>query len=154
MPTSKKAIANYCRQIRERNTETEYIKHGSTFFNNWRDYVDLYENERDPQTLKDLARLEQVLGRKPFPQGVDGSIGAVLPADTPELRAARERSDLVMTLTAAMRAMPKTDPDRAWWRAYVGALISPAEKDKNPETLYTELVAMGGVPKINLLERK
>ena len=147
----KKAIANYCRQIRERNTETEYIKHGSTFFNNWRDYVDLYENERDPQTLKDLARLEQVLGRKPFPQGVDGSIGAVLPADTPELRAARERSDLVMKLSSAVRAISKTDPDRAWWMSYVSALISPAEKDKSPEKLYDELVALGGAPKINLL---
>ena len=148
----KKAIANYCRQIQERKTETNYIKHGSTFFNNWQDYIELFENEQDPQKLKDLARLKKVLGRDPYPPDRDGSYGAVPPADTPELRAARSRSDMVMTLTTSMRGMPKDDPDRAWWRAYVGVLISPAEKDKSPEKIYSELVALGGAPKINLLD--
>ncbi len=35
----KKAIDNYCAHIKREKTELRYIKQGSTFFNNWRDYV-------------------------------------------------------------------------------------------------------------------
>lgn len=36
-----KAINNYNEQIKQNKTEDKYIKHGSTFFNNWRDYVNI-----------------------------------------------------------------------------------------------------------------
>lgn len=35
----KNAIENYKYELKKNNTEEKYIKHGSTFFNNWQDYI-------------------------------------------------------------------------------------------------------------------
>ena len=35
----KNAIETYISECKKNNTNEQYIKHGSTFFNNWRDYV-------------------------------------------------------------------------------------------------------------------
>jgi len=36
----KKSIKNYTEKVASKCSDTQYIKMGSTFFNNWRDYVD------------------------------------------------------------------------------------------------------------------
>jgi len=38
-----KAIDNYVAMIRNQDTPDQFVKHGSTFFYNWRDYEHLYE---------------------------------------------------------------------------------------------------------------
>lgn len=40
----KKALDNYRAYIIRSETEEKYIKHGSTFFNNWRDYENYETN--------------------------------------------------------------------------------------------------------------
>ena len=52
----KQGIINYCAEIKAKKTETQYIKHGSTWFYNggWNDEYDLVsQNEPKPQTAND-----------------------------------------------------------------------------------------------------
>jgi len=37
----QKALANYLASIKAEKTETRFIKHGNSFINNWRDYLEL-----------------------------------------------------------------------------------------------------------------
>ncbi len=49
------SVENYAKHIRKENTEPQYIKHGSTFFNkDWKDWADFKANEKIPQQKKDL----------------------------------------------------------------------------------------------------
>ena len=40
----QKAVDNYIQYLKDNKTEDKYIKHGSTFFNNWEDYL-VYESK-------------------------------------------------------------------------------------------------------------
>jgi len=46
----EKAINNYAAECHKRNTESQYIKHFSTFMNEWEDWINL-EQEREDQWL-------------------------------------------------------------------------------------------------------
>ena len=37
----QRALDNYLAKIKLANTETKYIQHGKTWFNNWQDYIDI-----------------------------------------------------------------------------------------------------------------
>jgi len=60
----EKALANYCLHV-ERRGDPEYVKHGSTWFNEWEDWTD-YVPEK-PTTATDIKAIdldiEQSLGR-------------------------------------------------------------------------------------------
>ncbi len=79
----KRALENYQIHLRAEATEPNYIKHGSTWFNNWREWVN-YQEVKDARHvsegvhgLSDLARraLEIAGVRK---TGFQGSAGPVL----------------------------------------------------------------------------
>jgi RNAse (barnase) inhibitor barstar len=52
----KNAINNYKQELIKNKTEEKYIKHGSTFFNNWKDYIEIQTNPvNNLETLIDLT---------------------------------------------------------------------------------------------------
>lgn len=53
----KLALNNYIDELVRNNTELKYIKHWSTFVNNWRDYLEVVEiPHQDP-----LAQLKRIV---------------------------------------------------------------------------------------------
>ena len=49
----KQALENYLNKIKVENTGTKYIKHGKTFFNNWKDYLN-YNVKPKPLSKSDI----------------------------------------------------------------------------------------------------
>ena len=47
-----KSIKNYIQFIKDNKTEPQYVLHGSTFFNNWEDYLN-YESNSKPRSRTD-----------------------------------------------------------------------------------------------------
>lgn len=51
----QRALNNYTEKIK--GVDAKYIKHGSTWFNNWRDWIDYKEPNGKSQALKDLESM-------------------------------------------------------------------------------------------------
>lgn len=57
----KKAYENYMAHIKNNNTEKQYIKNGSTWFNNWQDWISIIpRTAEDEQKEKEIRTLENI----------------------------------------------------------------------------------------------
>ena len=108
----KKSIQNYSRQIQENGTEMRYVKMGSTFFNNWQDYVELYANEKPKLTPAQQSAVDRATTKFETARDDEAKATAEFLKLTPEEQSRRRAEGKAKLEEAFAKALAFKSPNK------------------------------------------